>query len=419
MQRYGQTTGWVVLSTLLMATGTAESQTEAASKANTHARSEYNRVNKAILKTSPEDSARIMSSVIIADEDVVINGASYTEGDIHSNNDIVYRSAADAIHIGNMTARDDIRIKGDLIISGDVKAADRLKFDKNVIIEGAYGQEEVEAFEMISPEYTTGEHDLLSQVNHIIILTPGKYGIVEVGEGSTAYLSSGDYFMKEFDTDNFSKIIIDVSDGPVNIHVTDKLDLDGDVTMEIVPSGQAGSHMVTMTTVQDRKMWVAKNSLIFGTIIAPNATVSVLDGARFKGSIIARVVETRRDAMLISHSSEKVLEQVSTGKAAGRGDITVAGPAGDYELHQNYPNPFNGNTFISFSATEETRGRLAIYDMAGTLIKELFNGNIVAGTHQYLWNGRDAGGKAVATGTYFYRIETPTFIAKKKLLMIK
>jgi flagellar hook assembly protein FlgD len=52
--------------------------------------------------------------------------------------------------------------------------------------------------------------------------------------------------------------------------------------------------------------------------------------------------------------------------------------------------------------------RLAVYDIAGRLVKMLNQGTHPAGSSQiFAWNGVDDSGRKVTSGTYFARLETP------------
>ncbi len=74
-------------------------------------------------------------------------------------------------------------------------------------------------------------------------------------------------------------------------------------------------------------------------------------------------------------------------------------------LSQNRPNPFNPLTTIHFELPAGGSVRLSIYDLGGRLIKELANGVYPAGGHEARWDGRDAAGRAVASGSYVARLE--------------
>ena len=90
-----------------------------------------------------------------------------------------------------------------------------------------------------------------------------------------------------------------------------------------------------------------------------------------------------------------------------------------FALNANYPNPFNPSTMIPFAITSNENVSLNIYDMNGKLIKTLINGNIPAGYHEILWDGKDNAGKAVNSGMYISRLLAGEQSDSQKMLMVK
>ena len=92
------------------------------------------------------------------------------------------------------------------------------------------------------------------------------------------------------------------------------------------------------------------------------------------------------------------------------------------ELDQNYPNPFNPVTKIPFTLREAASVRLCVYDIAGRVVRVLEEGLLDAGRHEVTWDGQDSGGEKVASGVYFYSIETPqttSLTESKKMVIIR
>ena len=92
---------------------------------------------------------------------------------------------------------------------------------------------------------------------------------------------------------------------------------------------------------------------------------------------------------------------------------------GQYQLGQNYPNPFNPTTTIAFTLPQRERIRIDIYDILGRRVANIADDIYEAGTHSVTWDGRDADGKAVAAGVYFYELKGSAFQTTKKMLLIK
>jgi YVTN family beta-propeller protein len=83
------------------------------------------------------------------------------------------------------------------------------------------------------------------------------------------------------------------------------------------------------------------------------------------------------------------------GPAAAR--VTFAGGS---------PNPFprSGATLLRFTLPRATRAKLEVFDAAGRRVATLVDGALPAGPGAAQWNGRDASGRSVGPGVYFYRL---------------
>ena len=107
------------------------------------------------------------------------------------------------------------------------------------------------------------------------------------------------------------------------------------------------------------------------------------------------------------------------GEAVTSFETTVATPSLTLTLDQNYPNPFNPSTRIDFVADKEQRVSLRVYDITGRLVTTLIDREMLAGTHSEVWDGRDANGNAVASGTYFFRLKAGTRTLTRKAVLLK
>jgi len=74
-------------------------------------------------------------------------------------------------------------------------------------------------------------------------------------------------------------------------------------------------------------------------------------------------------------------------------------------LYPNQPNPFNPQTTIKYDVPADGRATLRIYDVRGALIRTLIDADLPRGSHQATWDGRDASGRGMASGSYFARLE--------------
>jgi len=88
-------------------------------------------------------------------------------------------------------------------------------------------------------------------------------------------------------------------------------------------------------------------------------------------------------------------------------------------LGQNYPNPFNPSTTIEYQVPKQTTVKINIYDINGQLVKELLNEEKNTGNYSTVWNGKNNAGNTVASGTYFYQIQSGDFIQVKKMILLR
>jgi hypothetical protein len=85
-----------------------------------------------------------------------------------------------------------------------------------------------------------------------------------------------------------------------------------------------------------------------------------------------------------------------------------------YSLEQNRPNPFNPMTAISFGLPQAGHVSLKVFDLQGRLVAELVNGMKDAGYHQVTFDG-----SRLASGLYFYQLQTATYVGVKKMMLVK
>jgi fibronectin type 3 domain-containing protein len=86
----------------------------------------------------------------------------------------------------------------------------------------------------------------------------------------------------------------------------------------------------------------------------------------------------------------------------------------NYQLYQNYPNPFNPVTSIKFSLPEKSNVKMTVYNLLGIQVAELINEVKDAGNHTISFDASD-----LASGIYFYKLETGKYTQTRKLTLIK
>jgi hypothetical protein len=86
----------------------------------------------------------------------------------------------------------------------------------------------------------------------------------------------------------------------------------------------------------------------------------------------------------------------------------------------NYPNPFNPETIIKFYNNKLEPVSIVIYNVAGQKVRTLANEELMSiGEYELKWDGKNETGESLPSGTYFYKIITPTMTSGSKMTLIR
>ena len=89
-------------------------------------------------------------------------------------------------------------------------------------------------------------------------------------------------------------------------------------------------------------------------------------------------------------------------------------------LLHNTPNPFAASTDIAFAVGDAGRRvSIRVYDLRGRFVRKLCDGEFEAGLHKVSWDGRSESGSDVASGVYFFKMESPGFRQQRKLVLLR
>ena len=85
-----------------------------------------------------------------------------------------------------------------------------------------------------------------------------------------------------------------------------------------------------------------------------------------------------------------------------------------FSLRQNYPNPFNSRTTIEYELKAPSHVTLVVFDVGGRKVASLVDKNQEAGVYRV---GFDA--SALASGSYYYTIQTDSFSDTRSMVLMK
>jgi hypothetical protein len=237
----------------------------------------------------------------------------------------------------------------------------------------------------------------------------------------------------------------DVNADGIKLSVADLVYLIRVITGDAQPYAKlvAGGDMTLSSQVMNEELTVRYTSgidagaalLVFdinGTVGTPRVGNGAL-GMDIKSSVVGnelRVLVFNIGSSAISAGIDNVLMTIPVTGSITLRDVEVADFFGAtmnvstrelpsrYDVAQNYPNPFNPTTTIALSLPVAGDYQLAIYNVAGQLIRT-FDGSASAGVVSIVWDGKDASGSTVASGMYFYKATVGNFTTTKKMVLMK
>jgi hypothetical protein len=83
------------------------------------------------------------------------------------------------------------------------------------------------------------------------------------------------------------------------------------------------------------------------------------------------------------------------------------------------PNPFRAGTVVAFDLAGDGRVRLDVFSVDGRRVKTLADAHFAAGSYRIPWDGRDDGGRGVASGIYLVRFRTQTVSASGRIVRLR
>jgi hypothetical protein len=132
-----------------------------------------------------------------------------------------------------------------------------------------------------------------------------------------------------------------------------------------------------------------------------------------------------QDLNLIGDAYEYYITAIYTyGSSAPSNLVEVAELAaedlalGDIKL-SNYPNPFNPETTIAFNLQQDCEVTLTIFNPKGQVLRRFHLQDAAAGENKLVWDGTDADKNRVASGLYFYRLDTNRDSITKRMMLLK
>ena len=139
-------------------------------------------------------------------------------------------------------------------------------------------------------------------------------------------------------------------------------------------------------------------------------TSSVISDPAIVTATISDIASDKSGSLWVAGTGSAIYTNSSSTSVE---DGINAGPQ-HFSLQQNYPNPFNPSTKISYNTEKAGHVSLKIYNMLGQEVATLVNKEESAGMHTVSFNA-----SALTSGIYIYKIQSGSFSASRKMLMLK
>jgi len=98
----------------------------------------------------------------------------------------------------------------------------------------------------------------------------------------------------------------------------------------------------------------------------------------------------------------------------GVNDLPPSRVPSEFALSQNYPNPFNPSTNIAFDVPRRSHVLLRVFNVLGQRVATLVDEVRSPGHYTVQWSGL-----SLASGVYFYSMQTESFVQTQKMVLLK
>ena len=204
-----------------------------------------------------------------------------------------------------------------------------------------------------------------------------------------------------------------------------KYDVNGDGTVDnadvgiVVGALLAGTNPANLDVNGDGQVDITDVVEVSKNVDASGAAAAPTLRARLTSVQVDRIQE-QIDLLLTMDSSSIGVQRAL---AHFQNLLAVARPA-ETQLLANYPNPFNPETWIPYELATDTNVQITIYDAHGVVVRTLSFGHQPAGYYTgrdraAYWDGRNSLGESVASGLYFYQLETDKTSSMRKMVILK
>ncbi|GAA5220822.1 hypothetical protein GCM10025777_14520 [Membranihabitans marinus] len=142
------------------------------------------------------------------------------------------------------------------------------------------------------------------------------------------------------------------------------------------------------------------------TSLAPNDVLFTL--------VIKAKADVQLSDVLSLNDRVTMTEAYTSGQELKNVNLQFNGSSNGFALYQNTPNPYAGQTAIGFNLPEASDATLSVYDVTGKVLK-VVEGAYGKGYNEVRLNSSDLN----VSGVLYYQLDTDTYTATKKMVVIE
>jgi len=182
--------------------------------------------------------------------------------------------------------------------------------------------------------------------------------------------------------------------------------------------GRVILNWVTQSETENLGFHVYRSESENGTYVRVNN--EMIQGAGTTSSVRSYQYIDERELKPSTDYFYKLVDVDYKGRLNTHGPVSaVVSVPTEHVLEQNYPNPFNPETRISFSLKEAGRVTLTVFNVRGESVRTLVAGQLNAGAHMVVWDGRNDYGQPLPSGMYIYTMRINNFEEKRTMMFLK
>jgi hypothetical protein len=227
-----------------------------------------------------------------------------------------------------------------------------------------------------------------------------------------------------YGTAKFAGIVSDADNGIDRYDVMDLPALPGQ-TARLSFITESGDYLQDMKAPADEMFWHFKVDSAVNTPVTLRFDPSAVPSEYRTVLLLDTVTEAATNLREVSSYAYKSSEKVRNFKLIiSKAHLETYIVPKRSVLLQNYPNPFNPETWVPYRLSTAGDVTINIYNVAGQLVRTLELGHREAGSYTVreraaYWDGRNITGERVASGVYFYHIQSGSFHATKRMVIVK